>query len=61
MAIAYGDDAIEMLDWLRTRLEIPQNVREVTIRIAFNEAVWIDCKYSPDYKPEAQDAGKVTT
>ena len=40
--------AKEILDYLKVKLEIPENVIGLTLRLRRNELIKIDCEYFPD-------------
>lgn len=44
-----SDSAVgqEILQYLRSKLEIPENVREMTIRFAVGEVITVECQYLP--------------
>ena len=45
-----NDDAQEILDLLRDRLEIPEHIDYLRLEIAVDQVVRIDCGYYPEKK-----------
>jgi hypothetical protein len=50
MVMTSRSKAMEILEYLRSQLEIPMHLKELHLHICMGESVEIDCTYYPEQK-----------
>jgi len=45
-----SDESNELIAYLKSKFEIPENTNEIILRIAVDEVITVTCTYAPNFK-----------